>query len=615
MNFRHVGMNLKDIKSKLKWQDYVLLIIIIIYLIFQFNLISQFQQLPSPLYGGDLYHQLGAINHVKYGGNPFKSFTNSDPLPSYFPLYTFLIGNFAKLFNLNAITAMFFSSYILMILSIMIMYIFSYLLFKNKTIALFTTLFFNSLACFPVLKYTLFTQKIVFPLFFLFLFLTLKTNKYIYATLAGLVYGLGSISHGTFFIEITLLIPILVGYSFFAHKKEKLLFKKDFRTILIIFLIGFLIAQVYWFKPIFIYHGNIPNKITEWGQVNYSLLRVQMKFVFESLKKIFFDFHTLFSSMISILCIFAIFFIFSLKKHILITKYLSFLSISLFVIPFHFLLTIPLFGLEFSPHYMAMFSFGLLKPLLASFSIFIFIHSIKNTKKLNLVLIILLILIVLGSISEFNKKVKEDKWIRVGMQPLPSYLFEVSNWIIENTNVNDKFLSTKEIGSAINALTGRKFVSIRRNQHSIISEVDQREADLAVMLYGNNDSLREKLFKKYDIKYLYWDYYWLNSEFQFDQEGNFIGYFDPIMVIKSNKFIDYFESNNISFKEEYMVIDSAKRNNPDIKKFHVLVVYPTYFNVTHPWSKNLDKYLNLEKEIKYQGIPIARVYKISAKFV
>src|SRR3989338_6009562 len=38
-----------------------------------YNFLSQFKQLPSPLYGGDYYNHLGSIYHIYYGGSVFEN--------------------------------------------------------------------------------------------------------------------------------------------------------------------------------------------------------------------------------------------------------------------------------------------------------------------------------------------------------------------------------------------------------------------------------------------------------------------------------------------------------------------------------------------------------------
>ena len=142
---------------------------------------------------------------------------------------------------------------------------------------------------------------------------------------------------------------------------------------------------------------------------------------------------------------------------------------------------------------------SLVIPLIVPFS-FIFFKSIMGKQKLKYLALIFFLLLVLFSSLSFNNNLNENKWMKVGYQEFSSpYLIDVSDWLVTNTDINDGFISSKEIGSSINSLTGRKFLSIRRNQHPITSYVDEREADLAVILHGNNDKVKEELFKKYNI--------------------------------------------------------------------------------------------------------------------
>ncbi len=137
---------------KSKFPELLLALIIILALLLQFNFISQMKQLPSPLYGGD-YAQLGAINHVKYGGSAFVTSNTLDDLPPvYLPLYTWLVANFSNLLNIDSIKAVFYLSTIVMILSIIIYYLLFYEIFGNKYLSIIGILLF--LPSFPILKYT-----------------------------------------------------------------------------------------------------------------------------------------------------------------------------------------------------------------------------------------------------------------------------------------------------------------------------------------------------------------------------------------------------------------------------------------------------------------------------
>ncbi|MFC1727912.1 hypothetical protein ACFLZ7_00420 [Nanoarchaeota archaeon] len=596
----------------------VFIAVILISVIFHVKLLSDFNQLPSPIYGGDYYHQMGAIEHVKQGGNAFTSFaTFNDEVPSYFPLYALIVGNLSRIFGIEAMTAMFVFSVIIQLLAILIIYLLVTEITNNRKVSLLTTILLTPLSIYPIIKYASFTKYTLYPLFFLFLIKFLKNKNWKNAIYAGLLYGLNSISHGSGFLTLTLLFPFLFIYLFLIEKgkilnvkqiKEKL--KCTLPIFLSIFLIGFIIAQLYWFTPL-TFEGDLPNKITDWAQSDYSEFSVQAGFIGDIFKSFFFNFNGVINSIVSLASILAILFLFVVKsksKEFDLLKKLSiFFLISFTLISLHFIVTIPLFGLEFSPHYMLSFFTPILHIFLISFSF----KTLLNIKKIKENLIyVFIIFILLFSVIGFNEKVNTNKWIQAGFQEINPVLIASSKAIKDGTDLNAHFISTKETGSAINALTGRKFLSIRRNQHPVTSEVDQRELDLALILYSNNDSIREKLLETYEINYLYWDYYWINSEFQFDNEGVLKGYFDPIMIIYTPEREEILSNNGVNFKKEYMVIDSSKRNLENIKKFNVLVVYPAQLDATHPWHSNLDKYLTEIWKFEQNEQIYARLFEI-----
>ena len=82
------------------------------------------------------------------------------------------------------------------------------------------------------------------------------------------------------------------------------------------------------------------------------------------------------------------------------------------------------------------------------------------------------------------------------------------------------------------------------------------------------------------------------------------------MIIYSTEVEKTLKANNISFNKEYMVIDSSKRNNERIEKFDVLVVYPTKFDLTHPWHPDLDNFLEEIWNYEIDGQVYSRLYKI-----
>jgi len=51
--------------KKLKWQDWVLILCILTAFIIFFNHINSYQQLPSPVFGGDYFRDRGFIKNIR----------------------------------------------------------------------------------------------------------------------------------------------------------------------------------------------------------------------------------------------------------------------------------------------------------------------------------------------------------------------------------------------------------------------------------------------------------------------------------------------------------------------------------------------------------------------
>ena len=191
---------------KKSWENYLSIIVLATYTASIIFLIIQLKQLPSPLFGGDFYYQLGNVNHIKFGGDLFAGSNILGSLPGYLPLYSIIVGLTAALLDLNGITSMFIFSIIFGILSFIAIFFVSKVIFKNKLIALLTTVLILNIREIFILKYTPFTFGILVPILFILLYKTITKKNYKYAILTGLVYGAIGISHGVAFIAASLFL-------------------------------------------------------------------------------------------------------------------------------------------------------------------------------------------------------------------------------------------------------------------------------------------------------------------------------------------------------------------------------------------------------------------------
>src|SRR3989344_1825879 len=254
------GMGWRAWIKERAWQDYVVLIFLVTVAFYSINLTSNMKQLASPLYGGDHYFQLGSVNHMLNGGNPFAGSNVVGTLPGYLPLYGMMIAYTSKLLGLDGIQGMKLFSVIFGVLGFLLFYTLTAKLSDDKTTALLGFVLMANMALLPIFKYTTFTEIIMFPLYYLTAFAFLKKSTYPRAVLWGLMLGLIGLSHAVGYIAAMIFFGIFVLHylitNYYSWTEHRVLVKKEewkqrLKYVGVIFVIGFLIALPYWFKPIF----------------------------------------------------------------------------------------------------------------------------------------------------------------------------------------------------------------------------------------------------------------------------------------------------------------------------------------------------------------------------
>lgn len=610
----------KDFIKQLGWQDLAALIIILVAVILNVGMTSKFQQLPSPLYGGDLYYQLGSVSHIRYGGNPFEASNVLDSEPGYYPLYGMIVGYFSLISNMDPMFAMILFSSVIIFFAGIIFYYLCLLIFEKKEIALLGVLLFINFLGFPSMKYSELTYWIIMGLFFLAFFMTLKSKKMSWAITTGVLYGLSALSHGVGFIASSIVFGIAFLYfvfiRYFDFEKKNLAkdFNKDVKNNLLIFglifVIGFLIALLVWYKPLFVYHGQSPNDYIRWNQIDYSEFRVQVKYLVDMLRGSFFEYRSsLFYFVITLLSSIGLLILFFAKnkKGKLGMEFISIITLAGFIGTFHYFLTEPILHTNFVPghHHFFIMRYAL---------IFLALISLKMVlqffKKSELTAFILILVIILGLKVLAIPDISQDKWINVGFNPMNPDVTSMREWVIKNTDVNDVFLSSNELSFSLNAVTGRKLLVSRRAQNSIYLDNDRRYIDAAIILYGNDSAKRNELIDKYQVKYLYWSEYWMNTEYYFNEQGQMVGTFDPLAMVYKPEYKAELDNYGIkTFMQNDWLDPSLK--SPDVRKYDIIYVLPANFSITQPWTQDLNTQLSEEWSYTYQGRKIAIIYRIN----
>lgn len=615
-------MEKKKTRYNFSWQDYVLIAAVIFFLLSQWYITHDLQQLPSPLYGGDYYYQMGCINSIREGGGMLSGCSILGSEPGYLPLYGNLVALFANIFNLETLDAMIYFSFLLILITLPVFYFILLYIFENKNIALLGLLVLLTFNEFPVFKYTSFTKILLIPLIFFCLYYFLKKPSIKAAIFFGIVYGLAAISHSVAFIAVNLLLFVVFLYCIFSgalniakfnFSKQVFIknFKKYFLFFLIIFLIGFAIAQLYWFKPIFVYHGQAQLESQKWSISDFTDFSVQIDFLFDTIKNIFFNISSLQGIILSILALAGIFFLIKnwkeKQKHTLLYYFIILTLIVGILAALHYFFTENLFETNFAP--------GHLRSFLLDFPVvFIMLYGIKCVfhkwkKYTKQVFAVLFIILIMFQVQAHIDKNNED-YFQHAKNPLDEQFLEMQEFIQENTQINDVFLSTNSLSFMLNGLTGRKLVVTRRAQNSPFLDFDQREADAAVILYGKDDAKRKELLEKYGVNYVYWDYRWIETEYYFDKETFKIeSANDPLTVFDKPGWREYFDLYGVPYKAVNDHLDPAA--NDDYEELDILRILPEYSNMIQPWHSGLNNYLEEVWRYEEEGLTLANIYKVN----
>jgi|TARA_Y100000310_G_scaffold290194_1_gene317192 hypothetical protein len=570
--------------------------------------LSPLESLPSPIYGGDYYYQLGQTSHFKFGGSPLDSATLLGALPGYFVLYTLGAGLIAKL-GFDVIAAHFIFSYLVLLLGGVIFYNLVNKLFNSKILGVVGVLVFFMADKFPILKYTPFAEMLIMPLVMLLLFNFLKDTSKRNSIILGIGYGLAGLAHSISFIGSTLLIfSAFLWYS--LRSKGNL--KSKLMPYVIVAVVGGLISMAYWAGPIFIHQGQTSLNYNEWNNPDWSDSGFQFEFVKTVIVGGLFSFGNVSIAFVSLFTLLGLIGLFLHKKskEFGTESYLKFLLASGLIITLHYLVTTNLFGIHFIPDRMNTMLMLPVWSLLFVYGVrfgFRFSKSFKLTRTQCVSLVVLALLVF--QVSAYSVK-SNGQWYQGARNELPIHVVGASDYLIGTGDVNDVILTTKELGFSINAFSGRKLISVRRAQNDPFIDMDSREIDHAIILYGTDDVVRRNLLEKYSVDYLYWDQYWFQSEYTFDNSGKVVGSFDPLIVFDSEENRRILNKNGVQYFPQHTWVDPALRGD-EYRTFDLLLISPgNYRSFSTPWSSGLDKYLTEVWRYDGEGNVLGKIYKV-----
>lgn len=537
------------------------------------------KSIPSCLLGCDYYFEQGNVlfmaEHFNLGS---ESSTHLGHLSQGPQLY-FMIASIPLMIGLDVIQTSLLLSVIGIAFSLFVYFRLFGRMFGEWKIALLCSILAFRLTTFPIFKYSEFATAFAIPLFLYVFFNYMREKSLGNAALLGIMIGVMGLSHASTFFIAYIFIGSYVLVEIIKSRDLSII-KGEWKNIAAACIIGFIISLQWWFAPIFIFKGS-PYLGFGFNTYNLADTDVMLGFLGDTISGLLFNFSSLFPAIISLVNIAGIYLIYLRIKEGKLRPEIAVFLVAFLIAVFHFVITSPLLGKDLSPNH----AIGFLSPILnAMFAGMIFIDE-KRSKYVIPLAIAVLALNVAGLLEKPN-----DRFFVAGMSPLPDNYLQLGSYIKNNTDVNDVFLSTNELCFALNGLSGRKCLVMRRGHSSKFDEMDSSYVNAAIILYGTDTSEKLRLLKENNVTYLYWDDQWIRSEYYLDSTGN-VGFFDPLMIIYTPEREQALNESGVIYKRGTTYLDPSFRDER-FKKFDVLFVTPdNYYNATHPWNPDIDPYL------------------------
>ncbi len=606
----------------LKSRDVVMFVTVaVILLAVNFLQVGPLKSLPSPIFGGDYYYQLGTVNNFKYGGDPLRNSNLPTANPGYLPLFAIIAGLLAKVLatlGVGTFGSMYFLTYLLAVFEAASAYALFSRLTANAVFAGAGALLFASFA--PIFKYTEFTSGIVVPLYVFLLLSFWRKRTNVGALLLGVAGGLASISHATAFVFGFFIAGLFFLAAFFEEGGEHGLriSALSLATRSALFLAAAVpIALLFWYNPLFVHHGRTSPHYLEWngaGDLSTTTLRLSLlkDLVFEKIL----NFETAWGALKALLTVAGALLLFRTNEKGG-KAFLKILTLGFLALTLSYLVTAPLLGINFLPASMievvGRTVFAILMVLAVDF-VFARLRTHVPEKKWSVAATGALFAAIVGAkglaVADY---LKHDRFYPEGLSPLKANQAELADFIVKNTDVDDIVLTTKELGFMVNALTGRKLVVARRAQNDAYEDMDRRELDAAVLFYGRDGETKKALLRKYNVKYLYWDEYWWSSEYRFNEAGVIVGVFDPLVAFADADNRRYLELNGVAHVVEKSYLDPTLQGDKYPRYDLIRVTPRNYRSFYRPWDDGLERYITpVWKYANEKGDVTAALFRVNA---
>lgn len=540
---------LERIKN-LSWQEKVAIAAVIVVLIIEYFYFSTLKHLPGPIYGGDLYAHLGFTQN--YLSNGFWTDPYFVGEYAFYPwLGNIAIAVFSFITGSSLMVGMKFFPLVITLFSSMAYWFLGKQVFKSDTYALVTMLASITVFLLPGPAPNNLAWFITIPFFLYFWLRTEEVPSLKNKALAGLFLGLTSLVQVAFFLSALSIFFFTIAIETILRWKAHSI-KDAFKKYAPILFVGFLVSLPFYGVTIVNYHGETKNPLFQYNGPDVDLLGIG--WVAKEVVGQFYTTSNMFRLAFGIVALLGLY-VAAKNFRKQSPRFVLLWFIIGFLVPLHHLITRPLFDRWILPthlfgtaaSYILFFAYGIM--LLFSMFDGWFDKNKARYAKIALVAIILIPLIF-TKVDAFNN----DRWVQYGRQidPLTGAWLDAGEWIKANTDINSVFLAYDESCFAMNGVSGRKCVAVRRTHANYFVDIEERYADAVVMLYGKDLKVVDGLISKYDLEYFLLDPYLLQGYWKINP-----------------KYEGYLKQNGVSYEKGRDRLDPSV---PDARQFDLLLV-------------------------------------------
>jgi hypothetical protein len=570
-------------------------------------LLRDLRTLPSPIFGGDYSYQMGCIESIRASGNPMASCSVSGALPGYLPLYGTLVAVISRIGGWAVVPSMIgFSVFLRALATGIAWWVFTRLYGRGAgfTLACLSALLNPE----PIFKYTEFTFAVIVPLYFHALFRFVEKPALPAGLYLGLTLAAAGYSHAVVFIGGIVVAVLSSAIGLLAGAPEGRAPRARAAVLgLAVAAACSALALGYWYRPIFVHHGASSLHYTEWnGGVSLVTAGDQLRYARAALL-----------AMVRLdqwpyvvqngLCLLGLVLVWRSRER---RRWLPgiWIAAATLLWIFHYVVTMPLLHTHLVPDYVRRYLWFFAAWLPAAIPVVTLHERIRSRAAA----IALPALVFCGSVAGLvagTLELARDPAMANARNTLDPALASLQSWAFAHTKPDDVVLSSNELSFAWAALTGRKTVVARRAQNDPFVDMDVRNRDAALMLYGSDEEARSRLLRQYGVRYLLWTPQWIPSEYYKDPKLGF-AYMDPLLYFRNDAYDRALERAGVQIINFYGWVDPALRG-PEYPRFELTLVSPdNYRSLERPWREALDAHIEKVWSYEEQGRETAVLYAV-----